>query len=780
MVALSAMFLNSCVNDDDFDVPPLPGANGEEILSLGGSSPVFLTCFQEDFEAYTVGTNTFAGYENVTVAGTSEIWEVNEFNDNNYLLMSSFSSGEDNEVYFVVPVNFDAADAFSFKTQDRFNNGDVLSVFLVTNYTIPANINEATLTDITSSFNIASGTTGSASQPFVESGAYDLTALTGNGFIAFQYSGSDITGVTTNMHIDDIVIVDNDDASCDLDAGSGAGGGGTTGGGGSAAMAQSCDLEDFESFAEFDEVFDAYENVGLAGDRLWRVDEFGGNQYLQASAFNGSPSQDQWFLYNIDFDTADVLSFKTKDGFNNGDPLTVLWSTDHVVGNNVLDATWTDISSSFTLATGTTSGFADVFTDSGEFDLSAISGQGFVAFRYQGGSGGITTTMQVDDITVVDNDDASCDFGGGGGGTAMTCSEDDFESYAEFDTDLAGYQSVATGDAAWTVREFSANKFIQMSAFSTGGAQDSWFIVGVDFDAAQGVSFETKDGFNNGDALTVLYSTDYDEAGDPSTASWTDITSNFTLATGTSSGFADTFTPSGEFDLSGVSGNGYMAFRYQGDVAGVTTTFQLDNLVFTSADGMDCTFDITGSGGGGGGGGGTADSDIIITGVIDGPLSGGTPKAIELYVVADVADLSIYNVSSANNGGGSDGPEFSLSGAASAGDFLYVTTDNAQFNAFFGFDATFVDGPSAGINGDDAIELFKNDVVVDTFGDINVDGNGEAWEYLDGWAYRNNGTGPEGMTFTVTNWSYSGPNALDGETTNAGAATPFPIGTYTP
>ena len=30
-----------------------------------------------------------------------------------------------------------------------------------------------------------------------------------------------------------------------------------------------------------------------------------------------------------------------------------------------------------------------------------------------------------------------------------------------------------------------------------------------------------------------------------------------------------------------------------------------------------------------------------------------------------------------------------------------------------------------GINGDDAVELFHNGTVIDTFGDINTDGNGE-------------------------------------------------------
>jgi len=173
-----------------------------------------------------------------------------------------------------------------------------------------------------------------------------------------------------------------------------------------------------------------------------------------------------------------------------------------------------------------------------------------------------------------------------------------------------------------------------------------------------------------------------------------------------------------------------------------------------------------------------AKADLVITGVIDGPLAGGLPKAIELYVLADVTDLSIYGIGSANNGGGSDGQETTLSGAASAGDFIYIASESTEFTSFFGFAPTFTAG-AASINGDDAIELFQSGAVIDVFGDINVDGSGEPWDYMDGWAYRNDLTGPDGTSFQVANWTFSGANALDGATTNATAATPFPVGSYT-
>ena len=174
-------------------------------------------------------------------------------------------------------------------------------------------------------------------------------------------------------------------------------------------------------------------------------------------------------------------------------------------------------------------------------------------------------------------------------------------------------------------------------------------------------------------------------------------------------------------------------------------------------------------------------TNLIITGVIDGPLSGGRPKAVELYALNDINDLSIYGLGFANNGGGSDGIELHFTGAGvSAGDFLYVASENEGFKNFFGFTPDAVT-PAAVINGDDAIELFRDSGVVDVFGDIAWDGTGQPWEYLDGWAYRNSATGGyDTATFMVSEWYFSGPNALDGATTNASADYPFPAGSFSP
>ncbi|MBK7095713.1 MAG: lamin tail domain-containing protein [Saprospiraceae bacterium] len=183
--------------------------------------------------------------------------------------------------------------------------------------------------------------------------------------------------------------------------------------------------------------------------------------------------------------------------------------------------------------------------------------------------------------------------------------------------------------------------------------------------------------------------------------------------------------------------------------------------------------------GGGSGGSCPATEDMLITGVIDGPLTGGIPKAVEFYVINDIPDLSLYGFGSANNGGGTDGQEYTFPAVfAAAGTRIWVATEITAFTAFFGFPPTYVNGNAPNINGDDAIELFFNGTVIDVFGDINASGTSTPWEYMDGWVYRKNNTGNDGSTFILTNWIYSGINAVDGYTTNASMPIPMPVGTY--
>ena len=105
-------------------------------------------------------------------------------------------------------------------------------------------------------------------------------------------------------------------------------------------------------------------------------------------------------------------------------------------------------------------------------------------------------------------------------------------------------------------------------------------------------------------------------------------------------------------------------------------------------------------------------SCLLLTGVFDGPLPGGLPKGVELLATCAIPDLRRYGLGSANNGGGTDGVEYNLgAGSLSAGAFMYISSEADKFEEFFGFAPSATSGTLT-VNGDDAIELFLDGVVV--------------------------------------------------------------------
>jgi hypothetical protein len=146
--------------------------------------------------------------------------------------------------------------------------------------------------------------------------------------------------------------------------------------------------------------FSKYITDAVTGPRYWAVTSFGGNKYIQMSAHNTNSAAKSYFILPVNFDGSTTLSFKTKDGYNNGSALKVYYSTDYTAKSVIADATLVDITSNFTIATGSTGGYAANFTNSGTHTITA-TGNGFIIFEYTGSHpGGVTTTMQIDDITI--------------------------------------------------------------------------------------------------------------------------------------------------------------------------------------------------------------------------------------------------------------------------------------------------------------------------------------------------------------------------------------------
>ena len=149
--------------------------------------------------------------------------------------------------------------------------------------------------------------------------------------------------------------------------------------------------------------FPAYINDAATGSRYWQRKIFSGNTYIQMSSFGGTPEANRTlFIVPINMTAANTLQFKTKTGFNNGATLKVYYTTDYVPGNQITSATLTDITSNFTIDNGPSSGYSTNFLNSGVYNIPVgVTGNGFFVFEYVGnGSGGPTTTMQIDDIVI--------------------------------------------------------------------------------------------------------------------------------------------------------------------------------------------------------------------------------------------------------------------------------------------------------------------------------------------------------------------------------------------
>ena len=149
---------------------------------------------------------------------------------------------------------------------------------------------------------------------------------------------------------------------------------------------------------------DNWENISESnGTEKWEAREFSNNKYAQISAYNtGETSMTVWLItpeIDLDSSTDEILSFQTKDAYNNGDGLEILISSNF--SGNVASASWTKLDAD--LAAGTSSGYASSFTDSGPLDLSSYSGKVRIAFKYSGGDPSLTTTYQVDEIKILGN-----------------------------------------------------------------------------------------------------------------------------------------------------------------------------------------------------------------------------------------------------------------------------------------------------------------------------------------------------------------------------------------
>lgn len=157
--------------------------------------------------------------------------------------------------------------------------------------------------------------------------------------------------------------------------------------------------------------------------------------------------------------------------------------------------------------------------------------------------------------------------------------------------------------------------------------------------------------------------------------------------------------------------------------------------------------------------------DAIITGYVDSPCPGADGRTIEIYVNGTV-DFTDWNLARQSNGGGFTTNVDLTSLGSLTDEFVYVTNDEATLDVEFTINSTthnVIENSVISSNGDDAFQITDaGDVVVDRFGEENVDGTGTAWEHVDTYYYRNDGATANAGAFDPANWTFGTQDALDG------------------
>ena len=198
-----------------------------------------------------------------------------------------------------------------------------------------------------------------------------------------------------------------------------------------------------------------------------------------------------------------------------------------------------------------------------------------------------------------------------------------------FDTDdctSTGWQVISVDiDTANTWSCSAQYSNADVNGYGDSAPADEWLIApALDMDVQDGetLSFRSYTQYTdvNYPQLEVLYATDYDGGGDPTTAAWTSLTGIIFSPEGSRE-----WTDSGAIDLSGISGNRvYFAFRYtsSGTGGGSAANWRLDAVEFDAIDPNAPVEALIHEVQGSGPVAALADSNVIVEAIVVGDFQG--------------------------------------------------------------------------------------------------------------------------------------------------------------
>ena len=537
---------------------------GERCGDNPGGGPVDpVDAIDEKFDDVVDYTDVaIAGWTNMLVAGDRS-WQGKTFNSDKYTQASGYNSGlADMETWLITPpVTNISGKVLSFRSAMAFwtHSTNVPMTVMISTDFVGDNFETATWTEL----NVTMANENSSDNAWITSGEVDLSNYSGNAAIAFKYKGSDAE--STSYRLDDIKI--------DVPGGGGGGGG-----------VEPVDEinETFEGAVDYSDIaIEGWTTLNVQGDRNWQGKTYndGADKYAQATGYNsGLDAMETWLITppvtNIGTKKLSLKTAKAYWAHTSGSPLTVLVSEDFD-GENFETANWTEINP----VLASESDADNAWIESGNFDLSAFSGNAAIAFKYLG-SGTESTSFRLDDIVVsTEGGSGGGGGGGGGGGSTVDMIDEQFNAAVNYeDISLEGWVNVnVEGDRMWQGKEYETDKYAQSTGYNSGvDYMECWLITPMISDiSSKSLSIKTAMAYwaHSGDPLTILVSTDYDGE-NYATATWTEID----VTTASSSDADHAWIDSGAVSLSAFSGDAAIAFKYVGSNT-ESTSIRLDDIL---------------------------------------------------------------------------------------------------------------------------------------------------------------------------------------------------------
>ncbi|CAL2078654.1 DUF5689 domain-containing protein [Tenacibaculum sp. 190524A05c] len=165
--------------------------------------------------------------------------------------------------------------------------------------------------------------------------------------------------------------------------------------------------------------------------------------------------------------------------------------------------------------------------------------------------------------------------------TDVTVFEEDFQTITnEAQLDGLGWTNVnvSGGSERYEDSSFSGNRYMKISAFGTGeDPMEAWLVtpaINLDGTTEEVLTFDVSANFETGKVLTAFITENY--TGDPTTTEWVQIDANIPTGDG---GFGDFVSSS--INISCLSGDVHVAFKYLGSADNMETRYHIDNIKVT-------------------------------------------------------------------------------------------------------------------------------------------------------------------------------------------------------